>query len=98
MRETGNTVGAILGKSSYMCFAHLRFITASASGESAIAFAREKAAPYAAGNGLTKTLGWNLDSGLEIKHDPCWCVVARVFLPTRPSVNTAVHEPDRQIR
>src|SRR6266446_4306104 len=29
----------------------------------------------------------------EIEHDPCWRMVARVFLPTRPSVNTAVHEP-----
>jgi hypothetical protein len=57
----------------------------------------EKAAPYLAG-GQTKNAGWNLDSGLEIEHDPCWRVVARVFLPTRPSVNTAVHEPDRQIR
>jgi uncharacterized protein (DUF1810 family) len=38
------------------------------------------------------------NSGLEIEHDPGWRVVARVFLPTRPSVNTAVHEPDRQIR
>ena len=37
--------------------------------------------------------GWELDSGLEIEHDPCWRMVARVFLPTRPSVNTAVHEP-----
>ena len=45
-----------------------------------------------------KTLAEHLDSGLKIKHDPCWGVVARVFLPTRPSVNTAVHEPDRQIR
>jgi hypothetical protein len=26
--------------------------------------------------------GWNRDSGLEIKHDPCWGMVARVFLPT----------------
>ena len=42
--------------------------------------------------------GWNLDSGLEIKRDPCWRVVARVFLSTHPSVNTAVHKPDRQIR
>jgi hypothetical protein len=45
-----------------------------------------------------KNAGWNLGSGLEIEHDPCWGMVARVFLPTRPSVNTAVHEPDRQIR
>jgi hypothetical protein len=42
MRKTGNTVGAILGKSSYMCFAHLRFITASALGESAVVLARER--------------------------------------------------------
>jgi hypothetical protein len=97
MRETGNTVGAILGKSS-MCFAHLRFITASALGESAMVFAREKAALYADGSGQTKNAGWNLDSHLEIKHDPCWGMVARVFLPTRPSVNTAIHEPDRQIQ
>src|ERR1700733_8007490 len=40
----------------------------------------------------------NLDSGLEIEHDPRWRMVARVFLPTRPSVNTAVHESVRQIR
>jgi hypothetical protein len=55
---------------------------------------------YALGysDGLVENAGWNLDSGLEIEHDPCWRVVARVFLPTRPSVNTAVHEPDRQIR
>jgi hypothetical protein len=46
----------------------------------------------------TKKCWLELDSGLEIKHDPCWRVVARVFLPTRPSVNTAVQEPDRQIR
>ena len=39
-----------------------------------------------------KMAGWNLGSGLEIEHDPRWRVVARVFLPTRPSVNTAVHE------
>ena len=39
-----------------------------------------------------------LESRLEIEHDPCWRVVARVFLPTCPSINTAVHEPDRQIR
>jgi len=45
-----------------------------------------------------KNAVWNLDSGLEIEHDPGWRVVARFFLPTRPSVNTAVHEPDRQIR
>jgi hypothetical protein len=38
-----------------------------------------------------------LESRLEIEHDPCWRVVARVFLPTGPSVNTAVHESDRQI-
>jgi hypothetical protein len=36
--------------------------------------------------------GWNLDSGLEVERDPCWGMVARVFLPTCPSVNTAVHE------
>ena len=48
--------------------------------------------------GPDQNAGWKLDSGLEIKHDPCWRVVACVFLPTRPSVNTAVHEPDRQIR
>jgi hypothetical protein len=42
-----------------------------------------------------KNAGWTLDSGLAIEHDPCWGMVARVFLPTRPSVNTAVHEPDR---
>src|ERR1700722_14683735 len=48
--------------------------------------------------GQPKNAGWNLDSGLEIEPDPCWGMVARVFLPTRPSVNTAVHEPDRQIR
>ena len=36
--------------------------------------------------------GWNLDSGLEIEGDPGWGVVARVFLPARPSVNPAVHE------
>src|SRR5258708_37452692 len=35
---------------------------------------------------------------LEIKHDPRRRMVARVFLPTRPSVNTAVHQSDRQIR
>ena len=98
MRETGNTVGAILGKSSYMCFAHLRFITASALGESAIVFAREKAPPYAAGIGQTENAGWNLDPGLEIEHDPCGGVVARVFLPTRPAIDTAVHQPVRQIR
>jgi hypothetical protein len=40
----------------------------------------------------------DLAAKLEIKHDPCWRVVARVFLPTRPAVNTPVHEPDRQIR
>jgi hypothetical protein len=33
----------------------------------------------------------NLDSGLGIEHDPCWGMVARVFLPTRPPVNTATH-------
>jgi hypothetical protein len=38
------------------------------------------------------------DCALKIEHDPCWGMVARVFLPTRPSVNTDVHEPDRQIR
>jgi hypothetical protein len=31
--------------------------------------------------------GWIVDFGLEIKHDPCWGVVARVFLSTRASVN-----------
>jgi|SRR5579859_2718973 len=40
----------------------------------------------------------DLDSGLKIEHDPCWRMVARVFLPTRPPVNTAVHQPVRQIR
>ena len=29
--------------------------------------------------------------GLEIEHDPCWSVVAGVFLATRPSVDAAVH-------
>jgi hypothetical protein len=48
--------------------------------------------------GQAKNDGWNLDSDLEIEHDPCWGMVARVFLPTRPSVNTAVYEPVRQIR
>ena len=51
---------------------------------------REKATLYVLG-AVKKNAGWNLDSGLEIKHDPCWRVVACVFLPTRPSVNTAVH-------
>ena len=37
-------------------------------------------------------------SALEIKHNPCWRMVARIFLPARPSVNTAVHQPVRQIR
>jgi hypothetical protein len=36
--------------------------------------------------------------GLEIEHDPRRRMVASVFLPTRPSVNTAVHQPVRQIR
>ena len=45
--------------------------------------------------GPRKNAGWNLDSGLEIEHDPCWGVVAGVFLPARPSVNTAVRESDR---
>src|SRR5277367_6532747 len=65
----------------------------------------------AAGSGHTRNPGWNVDSGLkvkgleikaikalEIEHDPCWGVVARVFLSTRPSVNSAVHQPVRQIR
>jgi hypothetical protein len=52
-----------------------------------------KAALYVAGTDGPKNAGWNLDSGLEIKQDPCWRVVARVFLPTRPSVYTAVHQP-----
>jgi hypothetical protein len=46
--------------------------------------------------GLNKSL--HLDSGLEIKHDPCRRVVAHVFLSTRPSVYTAVQEPVRQLR
>lgn len=33
-----------------------------------------------------------LESDLNIEHDPTWGMVARVFLTTRPSVNTAVHE------
>src|ERR1039457_3266661 len=49
------------------------------------------------GGSRSKNAGWNLNSGLEIKHDPCWGMVARVFLPTRPSVYTAVHEADGQI-
>ncbi len=56
---------------------------------------REKAALYATGSGQTKECWLELDSGLEIKHDPCWGMVARVFLPARPSVNTAVRESDR---
>jgi hypothetical protein len=59
---------------------------------------REKAALDTAGWVRPKNAGRILDSGLEIEHDPCWGVVARVFLSTRPSVNTAVHEVDRQIR
>ena len=59
---------------------------------------REKAVLYAAGSGQAKNAGWNLDSGLEIEHDPCWRVVACVLLPARPSVNAAVHEAVRQIR
>jgi hypothetical protein len=68
-------------------------------GEPAIVFALGKAAPYVGWERPDKQL-WagNLDSGLEIKHDPCWGMVARVFLPTRPSVDAAVHELDRQIR
>jgi hypothetical protein len=37
-------------------------------------------------------------SALEIKHNPRWRMVAGVFLPPRPSVNPAVHQPVRQIR
>jgi hypothetical protein len=48
--------------------------------------------------GQTKNADWKLDSGLEIECYPCGRMVAGVFLPTRPSVNTAVHEPVRQIR
>ena len=48
--------------------------------------------------GTLSPLGPNLDSGLEIKHDPCWGMVARVFLLTRPPVNTAAYEAVRQIR
>jgi hypothetical protein len=58
---------------------------------------RETADLYAAGSGQTRNAGPNLDSGLAIEHDPSWGMIACVFLPTRPSVNTAVHEPDRQI-
>ena len=58
----------------------------------------EKAALYVAGRVRPKNAGWNLDSGLEIKHDPRWRVVARIFLSTRPSVYTAVHKMVRQIR
>ena len=39
-----------------------------------------------------KNDGWNLDSNLEIEHDPCWGMVAGVFLATRPSIDTAVYE------
>src|ERR1700731_843936 len=40
----------------------------------------------------------SLSAVLEIKHDPCWRVVARIFLSTCPSVNPPIHEPVRQIR
>src|SRR5262249_8048277 len=36
--------------------------------------------------------GEALESRLKIEHDPCWGMVARVSLPTRPSVNTTVHQ------
>ena len=52
----------------------------------------EKAALYAAGSGQTQKRWLEPRLFLEIEHDPCWGMVARVFLPTRPSVNTAVHE------
>src|ERR1700684_2398041 len=42
--------------------------------------------------------GFTHPSTLEIEHDPCWSMVARVFLPASPAINTAVHEPVRQIR
>ncbi len=45
-----------------------------------------------------KYAGRTLGSALEIKRDPCWGMVARVFLSTRPSVNAAVHQSVRQIR
>src|SRR5947207_3012951 len=37
-------------------------------------------------------------SGLKIEHYPCWRVVAGVYLATRPSVYTTVHEPVRHLR
>jgi len=52
----------------------------------------EKADLYVAGRVRQENAGWNLDSGLEVERDPCWGMVARVFLPTCPSVNTAVHQ------
>jgi hypothetical protein len=40
--------------------------------------------------------GWNRDSGLEIKHDPCWGMVARVFLPTlNPALDRRSAETER---
>ena len=41
---------------------------------------------------ITSVWPTNLTVCPEIEHDPCWGMVARVFLPTRTSVNTAVHE------
>src|SRR4029077_11542634 len=37
-------------------------------------------------------------SGLKIEHYPCWRMVAGVYLPTRPSVYTSVHESVRHVR
>ena len=44
--------------------------------------------------------GFESDSpdGLKIKHYPGWRMVARVYLPTRPSVYATVHEPARHFR
>ena len=35
---------------------------------------------------------------LKIETYPCWRMVAGVYLSTRPSVYTAVHEPVRHLR
>jgi len=53
--------------------------------------AQHKAALYVAallGGSGKKNAGWNLDSCLEIEHDPCWGMIARIFLPTRAHRST----------
>ena len=50
---------------------------------------REDTALYAAGSGQIKIARWNLDSGLEIKLDPCWRVVGPFRWPAKGRKNSA---------